>query len=125
MLEMIAPTGLTRRERCRMPARMCGSGQDVAHLRSRQSFTACQNLKFMRARTVWMARSVEPWSGLVPPVPSAIARASVVVGKLANKYSSLNASSFLIHCGYVPRFLQSSDVLGRAAHVRRDESTRR
>ena len=28
----------------------------------------CRNLKFTPARTVWMATSLEPWSGLVPPV---------------------------------------------------------
>jgi hypothetical protein len=56
-----------------MPAQMRGSGEDVAHFRFRQDFATCQNLKFTPARTVWIARSPEAWSGLVPPVPSAMA----------------------------------------------------
>jgi hypothetical protein len=52
----------------------------------------------------------------VPPVPSAMAPAAFVVGNLANKYSSLNASlSFLIHCVYVPRlsYKATTRLVGR------------
>jgi hypothetical protein len=50
-----------------------------------------------------------------------------VVGKLANKYSSLNASlSFLIHCVYVPRlsYKATTRLAGRLMFVTM-KSTRR